>query len=151
MLAAGADVEAVTSEYKPDGLTPLQVAAYDGRDAVVRLLLDAGASMAVVDVNGCTPLHLAADQDREGVVRILVEAGADISAVDNDGDTPSDLADDPVKEVLTAAEQARSLAFAMGLQERLGAASLVRGLDPEVVRMVLEAGGLVLPMGVPHY
>ena len=35
-------------------------------------------------------------------------------------------------------EQARSIAFAMGLQERLGAASLLRALDPELVRMVLD-------------
>ena len=35
-------------------------------------------------------------------------------------------------------EQARSMAVAMGLQERLGAASLVRALDQELVRMVVE-------------
>ena len=32
----------------------------------------------------------------------------------------------------------RCIAFAMGLRERLGAGSLVRALDPEVVRMVLD-------------
>jgi len=37
-----------------------------------------------------------------------------------------------------ATERARCIAFAMGLRERLGAASLVRALDPEVVRMVLD-------------
>ena len=40
--------------------------------------------------------------------------------------------------LLLAAERERSVAFAMGHQERLGAASLVRGLKPEVLRMVLE-------------
>ena len=43
-----------------------------------------------------------------------------------------------VVAVLASAEQRRSVAFAMGLQERLGAASLLRGLDPELVRMVVE-------------
>mmetsp|Transcript_64560 Transcript_64560/g.154012 ORF Transcript_64560/g.154012 Transcript_64560/m.154012 type:complete len:113 (+) Transcript_64560:12-350(+) len=32
----------------------------------------------------------------------------------------------------------RNVAFAMGHHERLGAASLVRGLEPEVLRMVLD-------------
>ena len=32
----------------------------------------------------------------------------------------------------------RSIAFAMGLQERLGAASVVRWLEPGVLRMVAE-------------
>ena len=33
-------------------------------------------------------------------------------------------------------ERARCIAFAMGQRERLGAGSLVRALDPEVVRIV---------------
>ena len=37
-----------------------------------------------------------------------------------------------------AAQRARSVAFAMGLQERLGAKSLVSPLQPEVLRMVLH-------------
>ena len=40
-----------------------------------------------------------------------------------------------LREVAT--ERARGVAFAMGLEERLGAGSRVRLLDPEVVRMVL--------------
>ena len=35
-------------------------------------------------------------------------------------------------------KRAQCIAFAMGLRERLGAGSLVRALDPEVVRMVLD-------------
>ena len=37
-----------------------------------------------------------------------------------------------------ATKRAQCIAFAMGLRERLGAGSLVRALDPEVVRMVLD-------------
>ena len=37
-----------------------------------------------------------------------------------------------------AACRARGLAFAMGMQERLGAGSRVRVLDEELVKMVLE-------------
>ena len=35
-------------------------------------------------------------------------------------------------------QRARCVAFAMGLRERLGAGSLERTLDPEVVRLVLD-------------
>jgi hypothetical protein len=42
--------------------------------------------------------------------------------------------------VLLAEKQARLLAFAMGWQGRLGEASPVRWFDPEVLRLVLEAG-----------
>ena len=37
-----------------------------------------------------------------------------------------------------ATERARGIAFAMGLEERLGAGSLVSALEPDVVRMVLD-------------
>jgi hypothetical protein len=75
-------------------------------------------------------------------VRTLVDAGADLFSTDGGGFTPlaSAARHSRLEEVaiLTAAEQARHLAFAMGHHERLGAASVVRGLEPEVLRMVLE-------------
>ena len=37
-----------------------------------------------------------------------------------------------------ATKRAQCIAFAMGQRERLGAGSLVRALDPEMVRMVLD-------------
>ncbi|KAJ1490923.1 ankyrin repeat-containing domain protein [Baffinella frigidus] len=92
------------------------------------------------------------------VARMLLYAGADIAAITGYGATAltlalEALANSPplqmerireVVDVLQAAEQARryeanAMAFAMGLQERLGAASVVRGLDTEVLRMVILA------------
>ena len=50
------------------------------------------------------------------------------------GKTPGLLAEafHGIAAILLGAERAREVAFAMGHQERLGAASLVRGLEPEV-------------------
>ena len=43
------------------------------------------------------------------------------------------------------AVRARCVAFVMGQRERLGAGSLVRALDPEVVQMILQACAVTLP------
>ena len=48
--------------------------------AIVRLLLEKGASTAQRGVNDCTPLHWAVGARDEDAVRLLVEYGADPSA-----------------------------------------------------------------------
>lgn len=68
------------------GMTPLHYAAATGQREVVRLLLDAGASIEERDlVNLRTVLILATCCDQPGVVKLLLERGADIDAVDRDG------------------------------------------------------------------
>ena len=104
-----------------------------------------------------TPLHQAAYEGRGEVVRLLLGAGANVSSRNTDGRTPlamSRLQNEPchveVAEMLAGAEQARSAAFAMGHHERLGAASLVLRLEPEVVRMVLDSAEKPCPQTPPH-
>ena len=75
------------------------------------------------------------------MVRILLDAGADVTARDSDQQTPRDLATlHPEVVAMLRAEELmrRSMAFAMGHQERLGVASWVLRLDPELLRMVLD-------------
>ena len=92
--------------------------------------------------NGFAPLHLAAHGGYAAVVEQLLAAGAAGAAAANHGTTPKDLAEDRGGECLAmfvaAEEKVHSIAFAMGLQERLGAVSVVRGLDPDLLRMVVE-------------
>jgi hypothetical protein len=94
--------------------------------------------------DGWSPLHFAAERGHEAEVKQLLAAGADVFAAANDASTPRFIAQDArVRAILAAAEEEvprlRSIAFAMGSQERLGAASVVRGLeDPELLRMVVE-------------
>ena len=68
----------------------------------------------------------------------LLAAGADGDAAANNGSTPRSIAQGAVLAMIVATERLRSIAFAMGLQERLGAASVVLGLEPELLRMVVE-------------
>ena len=73
------------------------------------------------------------------MVEQLLAAGANGAEAADDGSTPRSIAqDDEVLAMFVPAQRLRSLAFAMGLQERLGAASVVRGLDPELLRMLVE-------------
>ena len=55
-------------------------AASDGQDAIIRLLLDAGASVNAADLDGWTPLHFASENGQEETVNLLLDRGADIDA-----------------------------------------------------------------------
>jgi len=89
-----------------------------------------------------TPLYEAADEDHAAVVELLLAAGADAAAAADSGSTPRSIAHGAAREIFVALEEKahrlRKIAFAMGLQERLGAASVVQGLDPKLLRMAVE-------------
>ena len=83
LLAPGveADLNQATTD---DGRTPLYVAAENGHDAVVKLLLAPGVGLKL-EANpnqaetkyGCTPLYMAAENGHEAVVKLLLAGGAD--------------------------------------------------------------------------
>jgi ankyrin repeat protein len=58
----------------PNGFTSLHFASENGRESVVRLLLDRGADVGERDGEGKTALLLAGQQGHEDVVQLLVEA-----------------------------------------------------------------------------
>ncbi|KAF7507240.1 hypothetical protein GJ744_010798 [Endocarpon pusillum] len=67
--------------------TPLLWAAKNGHEAVVKLLLEAGAEKEAKDNQyDQTPLLWAAQNGREAVVKLLLEAGAEKEAKDNEDD-----------------------------------------------------------------
>jgi ankyrin repeat protein len=87
LLDAGAEVDRAL----PQGETPLMLASRTSVAAAVKLLIDRGANVNVVERwQGQTPLMYAATHDRAEVARALIAAGAEL-----DAKTP--LADLPVR------------------------------------------------------
>jgi ankyrin repeat protein len=78
-----------------DGFRPLQLAAFFGHAQVVRVLLDAGASVEARSTNGMAlqALHSAAASGHIGIVSMLLEAGADPNSEQVGGYTALDAAD----------------------------------------------------------
>jgi len=145
---------AVSTQSLHEGATAMHFAArceapLEGL-SVMRLLISKGADPSARDNDGGTPLFWAARHGNGAVVPLLLfhGKGADLQSTSN-GRTPEDIAFSRSHLEVAAMLEAEALrratceAFAMGQLERLGAGSRVRGLEPEVVRMVLEAGGFL--------
>jgi ankyrin repeat protein len=103
LLARHVDVNAVsppsdgTVKHGPvifGSLTALHLAVVDGNLAVVKLLLNAGASVDARDARGLTPLAWAVGTDRPDarIVRMLLDRGASPSAATKEGEAAAEWA-----------------------------------------------------------
>jgi ankyrin repeat protein len=68
--------------------TPLCIAARNGHEAVVKLLLEKGAELEAKDRDSRTPLSWAAENGYGAVVKLLLEKGAELEAESRDSRTP---------------------------------------------------------------
>ena len=84
-LDGGGSVDAHCAEY--DGATLLMDAADGGQEAMVRMLLQRGASVNLQDSDGFTALMDAAIQGHTTVVQALLDAKADASLQNISGGT----------------------------------------------------------------
>ncbi len=64
----------------PDGGTPLYLAALNGHEELVKLLLSHDVSVNTTTNYGQTPLHGAASDGHLGIIKLLFEKGADVNA-----------------------------------------------------------------------
>ncbi|EEY58259.1 uncharacterized protein PITG_00903 [Phytophthora infestans T30-4] len=74
----------------PGGDSLLHIAAWNGREQHVALLVDEGADVNLIDSSAShrTPLHEACHAGHVSVVVMLLRAGARLNAVDVSGDSP---------------------------------------------------------------
>lgn len=86
LLDSGDDIAA----WSTDGFSPLHLAAFFGRTATVRYLLERGAPVDRPSRNGMkvTPLHSAAAGHHAGIGALLLAAGADPNARQHGGFAP---------------------------------------------------------------
>ncbi|AFM27021.1 ankyrin repeat domain-containing protein [Desulfomonile tiedjei] len=84
LLAEGTNINASKGKYKT---TILMEAAVRGNLEVMKLLLDKGANIDMVDQDGWTALMGATVQGRIEPVRLLLEHGADVNAKNCNGET----------------------------------------------------------------
>ncbi|KAI5064165.1 hypothetical protein GOP47_0020835, partial [Adiantum capillus-veneris] len=98
---------------------PLILAVLTGNNALVKLLLSAGADINCIDSDGLTALHHAAAAGDRSLVKLLLVTGADLYARTNQGLFPTHLATDgPTYQLLSQrlkADMENSSHFWMGL------------------------------------
>ena len=90
-LDEGGGVDAGCAER--DGGTLLMAAAFGGQEAMVRMLLQRGASVNLQDSVGATVLMIAAAKGHTTIVQALLDAKADASLKDFGGRTALMLAE----------------------------------------------------------
>ena len=139
LLAAGADPSLAID----DGTTPLMAAAglgqctfrpnltrglrSHGAEAVVRVLLEAGAEIDAVNEADFTALHGAAFRGLNEVVEYLVAQGADVDARDYRGRTPFRLAEGSKQSFqFQAFPETAALLRSLGANARLGVPGTVQ-------------------------
>ena len=110
LKASGAQVNQTTGE----GATALGIAAKNGQDDIVRLLLENGADPNIKSRTGITPLYAACLYGHTEIVRMLLDSGADMDAEMTSGEatyTPYRVAElvghREVMSLLTAHRQRR--------------------------------------------
>ena len=89
-VAGGADVNTAHASLR---LTPLMFAGYGGHDAVVRLLLEKGATPNLKDANGASAADWASQGGHEATAGVLTKAGAQLNPFLNVGLLPFGLMD----------------------------------------------------------
>jgi hypothetical protein len=140
----GADI----NQSPPSGVTPLMVAAWNGRLAVVQCLVELSAEIGAIDIFGDTAFLVSALNGRFKIVQYLLdEAGANMDDVNSDGENIWDMLMRHFEELEDDGEEDPDPMARTGLLRVLvlrGAPppALVALLSPESARVVQEGARL---------
>ena len=87
------DIEEFLSSIPMNKITPLHLAAENGHEIDVCILLKNNVDANVQDFYDTTPLHLAAKNGHEKIVYVLLENNADVDIKNTQNCTPIMIAD----------------------------------------------------------
>lgn len=132
------NVNAITK----DGFTVLHMAARNGSQAIVRLLLDRRADNNISpEGSGSALLHVAAENGHEAIVRLLLGKGADINAKGLDGWTSLHVAVDNLDEAMVRLLLEKGADInAKDFDEWTSLHVAVDNLDEAMIKILLENG-----------
>jgi TonB family protein len=131
MLAGAAATEVDAADAA--GRTALMYAVEGGHDAIVAMLLSAGAGVDRQDQSGATALHLAARYGRTDAARLLLQAGADFGLRDAEGRSPLYRAIEGRHADVIEMLQAAALAKGKGPGSQAAIESREQALPPTIV------------------
>jgi ankyrin repeat protein len=127
-----------------DGRSPLHIALLEGKDqdipvSILKLIVDLGGRVQVVDADGRTPLRLAADLEKWDHAKFLTDANSNVFSVAGDGKTPAEVALGKGREAVTALFSGRAITARDATGNTvLHYAAHVAG--PEVISLLIELG-----------
>jgi hypothetical protein len=112
-IAAGSDL----NEKEPSGgSSPMITAALFGKTEVVKVLIDAGADINLINNDGSTALHTAAFFGRVEIVQELIRSGADTNILNSAGSTALASAEVPFDQVKGVFDYFKTTFGPMGLE-----------------------------------
>ncbi|KAJ2951459.1 hypothetical protein O0L34_g13611 [Tuta absoluta] len=134
-------VEDIANYGSTESVTPLHIAAAQGRVDLMQLLVDYGAIVNVQDFDGDTPIHDAALATKHTAVEMLLHAGGDPEIKSEANYTPFHLA--CYKGSLECVKVLHPFVMDINQQSLNGDTPLIlaiQGMNDDVVRFLLKNG-----------
>lgn len=142
LLAAGRPADTLIGEGDGQS-TPLQQAAWQGRTAIAKLLIEHGADVNAAGGPYGTPLLAAVSSDWDDLAEVLLNAGAKIDERDRQGNRALGMAASAGKRDMAAL----LIKFGAKLEESgPGYSPLMNAAmsgDPEMIRLLVRAGARI--------
>jgi ankyrin repeat protein len=126
-----------------NGSTPLNLAAREGHEEIVRLFVEAGANVDHADESGMTSLNWAAAEGQDGVVDILLDADANTSMMGQGSNPLHSAAFGGYISIVSALLKANVDIDAPDNQGQTALHRAVKMNQKETVKVLLNAGALV--------
>jgi ankyrin repeat protein/L-ascorbate metabolism protein UlaG (beta-lactamase superfamily) len=126
------------NERNADGMTPLNLAAFNGNYEIAEELLNRNADIHIGDFDNSQPIHLAAISGNVQIAELLLTRGANINEQDNNGATPLGFAAgrrhiDMVRYLLERDAD-------VGIRNTRGMTPLFYAGTPEIAALMLDRG-----------